>query len=312
MIAQPDASLFQCPDCKSRLDNLDGCARCGRCFEQDNGTPVIMPTVRQNVEVSVEPAAFDPANIPKDEFFRYPPRSGQLRTGAYHLDKAHDEVLSGLRDQSIVLETGCGGAQMRTWATSRRLRYLGVDISKTRVHDWLQEHGGPDVLCDAHSLPFRDGTFDAVYAVATWEHLAYPQLAAMEAARVLKPGGMLLGSMSFLEPWHDSSYFHMTPFGVHMCLRLAGVKPLFIWPEAEWPGFKAILAMGNKATRPLGVLGRAMNYYYLAPKAAQFALRHRRMPTKNDLIDSIASVAGAVAWIAVKPDLSNVAREQGQ
>lgn len=50
---------------------------------------------------------------------------------------------------------------------------------------------GPDVhaVCDAHHLPWPDQTFDAAIAVAIWEHLVRPWVAADELARVLRPGG---------------------------------------------------------------------------------------------------------------------------
>ncbi len=298
----PNALDFQCPDCEGALTSLSLCTHCGREFPHDEGTPILLPSKGKTITFSCGPDAFDPRQIPLGEFYRYPARSGQSHTGAYHLDRAHDDILSSLPANSLVIDIGCGGAQMGAWAVAKGLRYIGVDISKMRIHGWLQEHGGPDILCDAHTLPFRSQIADAVYTVAAWEHLAFPQVAAKEAARVLRPGGYHLGSVSFLEPWHDSSYFHMTPFGIYMNLSLAGLRPLFIWPEVAWPGFKAILAMGNKATQPFSAFGHVMNAYYLAPKVAQFIVSNRRLPRKNDLIGPRGLVTGAVAWIAQKPE----------
>ncbi len=295
------AGLLRCPDCAAPLAALDACADCGRRFERSGGLPVLVPTRARQVNFTLTPEATNPGAIPEDEVLRFPPRHGQPRGGTYHLDRAHDDVLSALAAGSLMIETGCGGGQMRDWATGKGLRYIGTDIATTRVHDWLQAHGGPDILCDAHVLPFRDGIADAVYASAVWEHLAFPAAAATEAARVLKPGGWCLGSMSFLEPWHDESYAHMTPWGVYMTLRLAGLEPVFIWPEEGWSGFRAMMEMGNKATRPLRPLSSLMNAWYRAPKVVQAWVRQRRRPTPQDLIRPIATMAGAVAWIARKP-----------
>jgi ubiquinone/menaquinone biosynthesis C-methylase UbiE len=44
---------------------------------------------------------------------------------------------------------------------------------------------------DANNLPFPDATFDAVFMHALLQHLPDPRRAVAEAARVLKPGGVI-------------------------------------------------------------------------------------------------------------------------
>jgi SAM-dependent methyltransferase len=296
--------IFRCPDCGGDLPDLpemSSCAGCGRAFGRPDGPPDLMPGRAMHYDLTLPAGFTDPASIPGDAVYRYPERAGQPKSGVYHLDLAHLDVLRALPPGSLVIETGCGGGQMRALMHGMGHRYLGTDVSAERVHDWLREHGGADIMCDAHALPLRDGVADAVYAAAVWEHLAFPPLAAQEAARVLKPGGVMMGSASFLEPWHDESYCHMTPNGIYSTLVSAGLTPEHIWPERAWPGFTAILRMGNKATRLVAPLGRLMNMLYLAPKIAQFWLRRRRVPGLNDLYRVRGSVAGAIAWIARKP-----------
>jgi SAM-dependent methyltransferase len=232
--------------------------------------------------------------------FRRPSASGQAGSGVYHLDKAHRAVFESLPAGAVVVETGCGGGQLRHWVTGLGLCYLGTDVATTRVHDWLQTFGGADVLCDAHRLPLRDASVDVVYAAAVYEHLAFPQLAAAEVARVLKPGGYFLGSASFLEPWHDESYFHMTPNGTYQLLTGAGLRPSHIWPERDWPGFRAILMMGNRATRAIAPLAAVMNGFYLFPSWLKCAVKTRGWPSEADMFETQAKVSGAIAWIAEK------------
>ncbi|MCK8782483.1 class I SAM-dependent methyltransferase [Rhizobium sp. NTR19] len=300
MISVADDRLA-CPDCRGNLSSLEQCEECGRQFAQEDGRPKLMPLAGGTVNFSWPAGSLTPAAISEAEILRFPPRRGQSRRGIYHLDRAHEDRLSDVPAGSKVLEIGCGGAQMRRWMKERGIHYIGVDVAVDRVHDWLQMHGGPDLLCDAHVLPFQDETFDVVYASAVWEHLAFPQLASKEVARVLKPGGLCLGSASFLEPWHDSSYYHMTPYGIFMTLSLAGLSPIQIWPETKWPGFRAMLEMGNKATRLVGGLCWLIYGWYLAPKAAQVWLHERRRPDEQALMHPIAQIAGAVAWVARKP-----------
>jgi ubiquinone/menaquinone biosynthesis C-methylase UbiE len=48
------------------------------------------------------------------------------------------------------------------------------------------------VVADAEQLPFLDGSFDAVTCRIAAHHFPKPHLFLLEAARVLKPGGMLV------------------------------------------------------------------------------------------------------------------------
>jgi SAM-dependent methyltransferase len=297
--------IYRCCDCAADLAALDRCGACGRDFAFQDGKPSAFSEVAKQHSFTVEPGQTDPSTIPSSDVFRTPARAGQRGSDLYHLDLAHQDLLRDLPRGGLVLELGCGGGQMRDWARETGLQYLGTDVARTRVHNWLQEFGGADLYCDAHDLPIRDEAVDVVYAAAVWEHLAFPQLAAQEAARVLKPGGYFLGSSSFLEPWHDESYYHSTPNGIYMTLKLAGLEPSHIWPEKDWPGFRAILQMGNKATRALAFLGGLMNAVYLAPKRLQAFLRKGTENGGEALFEPRAKVAGAIAWIARKPLKNN-------
>lgn len=73
-----------------------------------------------------------------------------------------------------------------------------------------------DVVGDAHHLPFRDATFDRVFAFNVFEHLADPGAAAQEIHRVLKPGGAVAIHTAFLQPLHEepNHFYNATEYGV--------------------------------------------------------------------------------------------------
>jgi SAM-dependent methyltransferase len=294
------ADALCCPDCGTDLHEIIACSGCGRKTDVVNGIPSLFPSPGMSRRISLPLGLTDPRSIDRS-VYAVPPQHGQRGSPVYHLDHAHVRRLQDLPPGALVLETGCGGGQMRKWVEAQGLRYLGTDVSTERVHEWLRDSGGADLLCDAHALPLRDATVDAVYAAAVYEHLAFPILAASEAARVLKPGGLHLGSMSFLEPWHDESYAHMTPNGIYAMLVSAGLKPVAIWPEVAWPGFVSMLRMGNKATKPLTGFGRLLNFVYLAPARIKHLARRRALPDDADLHAARSAMAGAIAWIAEKP-----------
>lgn len=87
------------------------------------------------------------------------------------------------------------------------------------VHTMSDVEGGADVdvVADAHDLaPFEDNTFDAFIAISVWEHLRKPWIAADTAARVLKPGGILMVATHFAFPVHGypSDYGRWTDVGL--------------------------------------------------------------------------------------------------
>lgn len=60
----------------------------------------------------------------------------------------------------------------------------------------------PDIIGDIHSLPFADGSQDAIVCVSVLEHVENPIKACAELHRVLRPGGYLLAYVPFLYYYH--------------------------------------------------------------------------------------------------------------
>lgn len=84
----------------------------------------------------------------------------------------------------------------------------------------------PHVFADAATLPFADGTFDAVVCLEVIEHVPDPERVLAEIARVLRPGGRAWLSMPFLYPLHDApfDFQRFTEFGFRRSLGRAGLE----------------------------------------------------------------------------------------
>ena len=63
-----------------------------------------------------------------------------------------------------------------------------------------------DVICDAHDLPFKDSTFDAVVCTAVLEHVIDPYRCVDEIYRVLKSKGIIYVETPFMQQVHMPPY----------------------------------------------------------------------------------------------------------
>lgn len=95
-----------------------------------------------------------------------------------------------------VLDIGCrDGALTAQYASGNEV--TGVDIDGAALQRAKERLGIAVVHMDLNSSwdAVAGGSFDVVVAAEVLEHLYYPDLVLEKIARVLKPGGILLGSV---------------------------------------------------------------------------------------------------------------------
>ena len=78
-------------------------------------------------------------------------------------------------------------------------------------------------------MPFQNASIDLVFASQILEHLTHPLQALSEVFRILRPTGFLVGSVSFLEPWHESCYC-FSHWGIEQILLDSGFELVKICP----------------------------------------------------------------------------------
>ena len=62
------------------------------------------------------------------------------------------------------------------------------------------------LICDAHDIPFADGSFDAVIAQAVLEHVVDPHRCVAEIHRVLNAQGVVYAETPFMQQVHAGRY----------------------------------------------------------------------------------------------------------
>jgi SAM-dependent methyltransferase len=101
-----------------------------------------------------------------------------------------DLVRRSLGDAKRVLELGAGSSPLLGSLPAPFKVACDLSWEMLSRHHGGTEHGAS--VADAQALPFADGSFDAVFSINVLEHVPDPERLAAEAARVLRPGGLML------------------------------------------------------------------------------------------------------------------------
>jgi ubiquinone/menaquinone biosynthesis C-methylase UbiE len=106
-----------------------------------------------------------------------------------------------------ILEVGCGAAQCARWLVGQGADVVAFDISveQLRIAQQLDARTGTavrTVAADATAIPYADNTFDIVCsAFGALPFVADAGTALREIARTLKPGGLLVFSVTHPFRW---------------------------------------------------------------------------------------------------------------
>jgi ubiquinone/menaquinone biosynthesis C-methylase UbiE len=108
---------------------------------------------------------------------------------------AYETAGSRLRSSDSVLDIGCGTGYGTRMLAGHAKQATGVDVSAETVAAATAGYGSGTcafAVYDGARLPFGDGVFDAATSFQTIEHVQDDDRFVAEAARVLKPGALLV------------------------------------------------------------------------------------------------------------------------
>lgn len=134
----------------------------------------------------------------RDFFSGIADRWDELRSGFEHPDLQLGAISALVEPGLRILDIGTGTGAMLPVLAGARARVVALDNSQAmldRARARARAEGLTGIgFCagDIATLPFADGVFDAVNCGMTLHHVAGPEAALREMARVVRPGGPVL------------------------------------------------------------------------------------------------------------------------
>jgi ubiquinone/menaquinone biosynthesis C-methylase UbiE len=103
------------------------------------------------------------------------------------------ETVARAGERPRVLDLGCGDGRISAALAEAGAEVTGVDPSEVALSRARVAHPGIEFVSPREdgSLPFADGSFEAVVSIKVLEHVADTQRLMSEARRVLAPGGRI-------------------------------------------------------------------------------------------------------------------------
>jgi ubiquinone/menaquinone biosynthesis C-methylase UbiE len=121
--------------------------------------------------------------------------TGDIAWGVWGIPESSLQVLGDVTSKDV-LELGCGAAQWSIALARQGASPVGLDLSERQLahaQRIMKEAGVsvPLVHANGERVPFADSSFDLVFADYGAFYWADPYLTLPEAARVLRPGGLV-------------------------------------------------------------------------------------------------------------------------
>ncbi|GAB5413445.1 MAG: hypothetical protein Cons2KO_10480 [Congregibacter sp.] len=159
-----------------------------------------------------------------ENFVAIEPYLSRLESSRYDTDALLRDLATHMPPSPRVLDLGCGAGTSIDWFQELldSPDWHGVDIADSPEVRARTRHSTAISTFDGINLPYANNSFDLIFSNQVLEHVRHPDALMCDAFRVLRPGGIIAGAVSYLEPFHSYSVFNFTPYGIAAVLGDAG------------------------------------------------------------------------------------------
>jgi SAM-dependent methyltransferase len=200
--------LLRCPICEAKLElYFEGYAcknpQCNFVFPIINGIPILIDEgcslflIEDFVNLH-DTTFYSPQNRFEQTLRQIIPDISRNIKGRENYAKLAKLLLSKSNTPRVlVIGASILGAGMEALIAHQSIDLVESDVSF-----------GPrtTLICDAHSIPFKNNSFDGVIVQAVLEHVVDPQRCVEEIHRVLKEGGIVYAETPFMQQVHGGRY----------------------------------------------------------------------------------------------------------
>lgn len=188
-----------CPSCKIfeiRLEeNKYFCEKCDLRYSIKNSLPILINFELENVLIKENEIIFRKEILNKNIFkekilnFIY----GTSIVTKNNVNNFLDKLKQNNNKRVLVIGGATKGSGTDKLWDSKDINITSIDIAGTENVDYI---------VDAHYLPFKNETFDAIWIQAVLEHVVSPEVVVKEIFRVLKEGGIVYSETPFMQQIH--------------------------------------------------------------------------------------------------------------
>lgn len=179
-------------------------------------------------EESWRPPLFDSPKTPVSRLIFALRRAFDLQTSSIWKDLSVE--LPMVRGRAV--DVGCGAQPYRS-LLNQEVEYIGIDTADAQA-----KFGYVDSATryfQGTTWPIEQASVDFVLCTETLEHVLEPREFLAEAARCLRPGGVILLTVPFSARWHyiPFDYWRYTPSSLEHLLKEAGFGDISVYARGN-------------------------------------------------------------------------------
>jgi SAM-dependent methyltransferase len=193
-----------CPCCGGPFATQDwSCTKCLRIFPVVQGTPILVDFNDSVLSPSWVLQTGGATLVKRNRPQNFRTRMAHLLRGTNAVACENIQSLISMsrqrcqRPRVLVVGGGTIGSGISCLYTDPSIDVIAFDVYST---DSVQ------FIADAHSIPLRNGSVDAVVVQAVLEHVIDPRCVVSEIERVLPQGGVVYSETPFLQHVHEGPY----------------------------------------------------------------------------------------------------------